>query len=415
MSDLILKYTPLPHQRLIHNYCSKEDSALFITVLGGRQSGKTKSFIMQAIIWGLQAPDLLIWYVMPSESQCSEVYRKMLEELASLDKRLIKSSTASRGDIRITLHNKSRIEFKSAKMEHTLRGSSVNYLICDESADIPKETIDEILLPTLTVTGRKGLFGGTPKGKNWFYSYYNMPELDKNYKSIKFTYKDNPLCNLAIVDAARLSAPENVFKQEYEAEFVEGGAVFNNIESAMSISAPMSYDPLRSYYIGIDVALVQDYTVITILNDKGEMVDVIRFNGKDSTFVKKSIKEVIIEFKPKKVLIERNGIGLPIYQDLSLDDEIRTITKFESFVTTNKTKNEIISNLISGIESGSLQLLNNNVLKKEMSDFYYDFSESGNIIYKSHDHDDTVMSLAFAYECLNSSRRLKNNYTIITV
>jgi hypothetical protein len=407
-------YEPFPHQKIIHTYCDLKNPALFILVNGGRQSGKSKSLLIQCLVWGFGKSDELIWYVLPSETQCQKVYTEMLNILGGTG--YLKSHTGSRGDIRITLWNNTRIEFKSSQMENSLRGASVGFMIIDEAAFIPKDIVETILLPTLNVKGRKCLIASTPRGKNWFYDYYKLSTTNDKYKSITFTYKDNPLCNLEIINVIKSQIPENAFKQEYLAEFIEGGSVFSCVEQVMTIQVPMSYDPKRTYYFGIDLGLVRDFTVITILNDLGEMVDVIRFTGKDSKYVEEKIKETILEWKPKKTLVEYNGIGIPIYQHLYLEDEIRANTKLEQFITGNKSKNQIISNLISAMETDKIKLLNNPILKGEMTDFSYEFSASGNIIFSSYsDHDDMVMSLAIAYEALNGSQKIRNKYTIMTV
>jgi hypothetical protein len=38
------------------------------------------------------------------------------------------------------------------------------------------------------------------------------------------TSYDNPLINPSEIDDARLTLPDNVFRQEYLAEFIDGGA-----------------------------------------------------------------------------------------------------------------------------------------------------------------------------------------------
>jgi hypothetical protein len=74
--------------------------------------------------------------------------------LKAMDKSpVIKSYKTSKGDGEITFHNGSTILFRSAASEDSLRGESVHYLILDEAAFMKRSTVEEILLPMLSVTG----------------------------------------------------------------------------------------------------------------------------------------------------------------------------------------------------------------------------------------------------------------------
>jgi len=300
------------------------------------------------------------------------------------------------------------LEFKSTLAGDSIRGSSVDFLICTESAFMPREVVEQVLLPMLNVKGKKALFESTPRGRNWFWEYY-MKGKDRienpEFACVKFTYVDNPLSNLKLISTIKKNIPFKVFQQEYLAEFVDGGAVFNNIDRLMTgevISKPVAG---HKYFVGIDIGLITDRTVITVINQLGQVVLIDKFTELESPQVKERIKAVVQTFKPVKTYIERNGIGLAICQDLKPE-----IPSLEAILTTNQSKEVRISQLINACESNFITLPKDaDDLKNEMDSFGFSFTKTGKISYQSiTGHDDMVMSLAFAYDCFLKNKRGRN-------
>jgi hypothetical protein len=278
-------------------------------------------------------------------------------------------------------------------------------MILTEAAYMPKEIVEQVLLPMLNVRGKKLLMESTARGRNWFYEYYmrgNNRKENPEFANVMFTYLDNPLSNLSLIATIKKTIPQKVFEQEFLCRWVDKAQVFNNVESTMTgtmISAPV---PGHRYFAGIDCGLVSDNTSITILNQLGDVIFLDAFTDLPAPQVKDKIKSICQTFKPVKTYIERNGLGLPIYQDLKPE-----IPGLEPFLTTNESKSEIISNLINGFESGLITLPKNaDELKDELDSFGFAFSKTGKILYNSiSGKDDRVLSLAFAYSNFLKNKR----------
>lgn len=401
-----LTYTPHKQQQSVHIACAKKSENLWTIVCAGRQSGKSKLAKYQTVKWAYENDNALIWYVTPSEGQSRKVYLEMIEILMPMG--VITKKLCSKGNIMIELNNKAKIEFKSAAAEDTLRGSSIAFLVLDECAFIKRETIEVILLPSMNVTGKKILVCSTPQGKNYFYELWMRGKNgNPDYKSFKFTSLDNPIANKKTIADAKLTLPEEMFNQEYMAEWTDGAAVFKHI-SELAVLEPIS-KPLQntSYYIGIDIGLINDYTVISVLNDKGQMVWIDRFRGIETPDVIKRIEAANSLFKPKKISIEANNQGLPIIQSLSI--------QVDSFQTTEDSKSEIINQLMAAFSSREIQILNNEDLKTELTAFIFEYSKSGRVKFHAANgfHDDMVMSLAIAYDQYIKNKRT-GGYAIYT-
>jgi len=387
----VILYKPHSKQKEVHSSCNSRMN-FFTIVDAGRQAGKTLCAQNQAIYWCMKSR-VRLWFVEPTDSQCQRVYEEMILALRSSG--LIKSSKASSGSIQIKFINGSLIEFKTAAAEDSLRGAPVDYMIIDEAAFIKRSTIEEILLPTMNVKGKHCLIISTPKGKNWFYDYYlkGLNDSYPQYKSFKFLSTDNPKSNKELIETFKQSMPLSLFRQEFEGEFIDSLAIFQNVNDCIGQSTGS-----ETYYGGIDIGLINDYTVVTILNQKGEMVFVDRFTNVTAPDLKNRISETLNRFKPKKTYIEKNNQGLPIYQDLKQDYKIDNL---EPFDTTAKSKEDIIDNLINAFAEKRIKIIDNKDLIIELEAFTLSYSPSGKIKYSAPNgfHDDLVMSLAIAYEC----------------
>jgi hypothetical protein len=391
-------YTPHHKQKNVHKELS-DGVSKYVVVNAGRQSGKSKLCLNQALAWLLEKPNVMMWYVLPFESQSLKVYKDFC--LALKDSPIVKSKKGSSGSIEIRFINGSVIEFKSANAEHALRGSSLDYLILDEAAFIKESTIQEVLLPTLTVRGKKCLIVSTPKGKNWFYDYYMKGKnpIYPQWSSFKFTSLDNPRADQSFIVTQQIALTPERFSQEYLGEFVDGASVFSDIESYCIINP--NYPPTyRECYMGIDLGLRGDSSVITILNERCEMVYQVAYNQISSPDLKSNIVESIKRFKPKKIVVEQNGLGLPIIDDLKIEHRIDNLIPF---VTTNESKDDIISKLVNTCRERKIKLFNCQDLISELMAFEWKNSSTGKMKYGASDgfNDDRVMSLAFALHCFN--------------
>lgn len=409
MQEEVILYSPYKQQKKLHNYCDVKSPNFWTVVVSGRQAGKSTAAENQAVYWALSDDNSLTWYVAPTESQATKVYNDIVS--AANGSGIIRSKKSSKGSIEIIWKNGSKTEFKSASSENSLRGSSVNYLILDEAAFIKKSTLEEIILPTLTAAGKKGLIISTPKGKNWLFNWYlkGIDSKVKNFKSLKFTSVDNPYSNKELIQSLKENMPDAVFQQEFMAEFVDGATVFKNIDdvSTMRMAEPIEGG---TYHAGIDVGMLHDDTVITILNNDGHMVFYDAFTGLQSPEIKDRLLATLLKWKPISAKMEQNGLGLPILQLLQRD-----YPNIDGFITTNESKNEIINNLIAAFSSKEIRIIKDDFLNLQLQGFIFEMTPTGKIRYiaGSGFHDDAVMSLAIAWDSFVKNK-MGSRYMVVS-
>jgi len=397
MEKTVQLFKPHSGQKKIISGFADSDHKFGIASIG-RQWGKSLLASNLLVYWLLNNNDTKGGWVSPIYSQSKKVYK----EIVKACKDIITSHNGS--DLIINFLNGSSIQFLSAERYDSIRGFSFHYLIIDEAAYIRKEALESAILPTLTAAGRKCLVISTPKGKgNWYYEWYLRGiQQESDYISFEGLSRENPYVDQAFIDEQRKSLPPDIFLQEYEAKFVDGGNdVFTNINEVCILNAFPEPNPSERYYFGIDTGLSQDYSVLSILSESGRLHSMVRING---TTVRDIAQQFIREIKRYSNItgyVESNGVGRTMYDEVRR--ELRTTREF---ITTNETKVQGIRGLIEDMQNSILELPSKDLfpeLYRELAAFTYKTSPTGKLQF-SHPNgmnDDTVMSLMMANQARN--------------
>lgn len=398
----ITAFTPHPKQReLLMSVINGSEKYHVASI--GRQFGKSMLAENLALYWGINdAPCQILW-VSPVYSQANKVQKEIMSAIGGTA--LVKSNNYSTNEIELATG--SIIYFRSAERYDNIRGMTLDYCIVDEAGFIKDDAWREAIKPTLLVRGKKVLFISTPKGKNWFYDLYQYgtsPDYP-NYRSYKGSSYDTPFIDEQEIEEARRTVPEKVFRQEYLAEFLDGGGeVFANLSQIAILDTYPT--PEGRCYAGLDIGKQEDYTVLTIMDQKGRVVDIYRDNQNQWHTM---IKEVVSRLKRfnASCMVEVNGVGDPIYEQIK-----RSHHNTHPFVTTHQSKNEIIEGLIIDTNEVGISIPSETLfphLYQEMGYFTYEYSPKTRNIRYGHPvglHDDTVMSLALC----NYNRKTNRTY-----
>ena len=241
MADL--NFQLLPWQQTVFS-----DHTRFKVVAAGRRCGKSRLAATTLLIEGLRCPPgSAVLYVAPTNGQARQIIWNVLLDLG---KDVIAGSHINNQDI--TLINGATIYVRGADRPDTLRGVSLTYAVLDEVADIKPEAWEQVIRASLSDKKGRGLFIGTPKGRNWFHDLYKLGQAqsDNDWKSWHFTTKDNPLIDPDEIESAKKTLSTFAFKQEYMASFDNAGSdVFK--EEWIRYDEEPQYG---SYYVAVDLA-----------------------------------------------------------------------------------------------------------------------------------------------------------------
>jgi hypothetical protein len=276
-----------------------------------------------------------------------------------------------------------------------LRGEAFDLVIVDEAAMVREETYTDVLLPTLADRDGRMLLISTPKGRNWFWREWTRGSNDgQTIASFQAPTSANPMPTIqAAAAAARERVTDRTYRQEWLAEFVEGGGgVFANIRNCV-------VDPASTgaCVFGIDWGKREDYTVVTVMDAVNKHVlHLARWQGVDYRIQVQRIEALTAQYQPGVIVAERNSMGDPLIEQLFYERGLPV----QPFVTTNKSKTAAIDALALAFEHGKIGIPDTPWLLHELEAFEQrSTSLLGLPTYAAPDgmHDDGVISLALAY------------------
>ena len=384
-------FTPHTKQKEMINSILESKSKYHIACVG-RQFGKSLMAMNLVLYWGINKGPAKILWVSPVYSQTDKVQKELMQAIG--DSGIVKSCNYSSNEI--TLKNGTTILFRSAERYDNIRGLTCDYGVIDEAAFCKDEAWQEAIRPVFMVRGKKVLFISTPKGKNFFYDLYQLGinEDYPQYKNYTGTSYDTPYIDPIDITDAKKTLPENVFKQEYLAAFIDsGGEVFSNLDKNTFAAYPQ---PQGKVFCGIDLGKQEDYTVATFIDSRGQVVDIYRSNAQEWTTM---VTEIVTRIRKwnATTMIEVNSIGDVIFEMVK-----KQWQDTHPFVTTSKSKQEIVEGLILDMNDTVIKIPQPQLfswLYNELSMFTYDYNPKTRSIKYGHpsgQHDDTVISLAIA-------------------
>ena len=348
-----------------------------------------------------------IWIVSLSYDMAQKVFAYVNQFAGIYDKRLLRNSS-NRPPQRFEIPEvNSFLECKSIENVSSLLGEELDLVIFDEAARFPSEIYERYIAARLSSRRGKLISISTPFGKNWFYRNHLQADAKFNFKTIdnptwalteeqlKLPEEERKKVQLEEWDKLRKSLPEQIFKQEYEAAFMDDAAsVFRGVRSCIDDNCLEDVRNGHSYILGVDLGRVEDYTVITVMDrTENKVVYWDRFNKIDYVFQKARITSVAQRYNFAKIIIDSTTLGSPIKEDLERDGN-----HIDDFKFSMKSKKELVEKLSICLEQQLISIPNNPVLLEELESFGYHVTESRNIVYSAPKgfHDDAVYSLALA-------------------
>ncbi len=383
-----------------------EDKPFITLIVAGRQTGKTFMMMNDAVMRALNNPRTRMFWVSPIQDQANKVMKDI--EAAFINHQDVFQQIVKRFDRKnneMYFYNGSFIKFRSADSGDNLRGATLDFIYIDEAAFMGEDFINEVLLPMVTRTGGRVVMSSTFNGKNWYWDRYVQgvePENWEQIKAIRRTYLD---LNDDGVNKTVLGIKQSMTRAQFDQEFlckpVSGDALFNNIEEAVRKDNPPTPERI---YIGMDIGVAQDYTVMTAIDQDYNVIDIDRFQYREENLDAETFKERIKAFYLRHdehlaaCYFEINNNDL-LFDEITDDERMYKMIPFQ---TTSQSKPEIIRNLIKLFEDKTITIPDNGTLMKELYDFKSKRNPiTGNMQFSNTagKHDDMVMSLAIAAYC----------------
>lgn len=386
-----------PGQTRIKNEIVNSQS-FFSTIVCPRQWGKSVLLYNMMLYYAINNPHWYCVWATLTHQHAGDALRKIYNAVVGTG--IVKDYNKT--ERRIELTNGSVLYFTGIEKFENYRSRSAHVLIIDEAA-FATEGAFNVLIPSLATTGKKCILVSTPRGKHGEFYRYNQLGLTDNkmYSSHRGFLEENPFRNIELIESEKETKPEYVYRQEYLGEFLGNEYnIFKNLDE-ICVGGFSDQFPGGEYYAGLDLGRVKDYTVLTIMNKNKEVVHIYRDRQKSWDTI---IEQVVNKCKLYncKMMVEMNSIGDVIYEMIK-----KKYTRVYPFITTEDSKTKIIEKLIVLTENKDILLPSPRIftaVKQELEQFTFVYSpKTRKIKYTAPDglHDDTVMSLAIANECVD--------------
>lgn len=389
-----------------------EAAQRFIVLCCGRRFGKDHlaAIKLTAHSLSMESPrggKRYAWINPSYNPQGKESYRvcKMFLQSGGLLKKSIDTPP-----MELHLTNGDIIYFFTMESEQHLRGGQFDGIVINEAGIIARlfQLWYEIFAPMILDRAGFAWIMGTPKGKNDFFKFFNKGiNPDPDWKSFRFPTHANPFINKAELERLRTDMPEELYRQEILADFLEsGGAVFRGLAAMAERSRPLKLLPQADgCRVGIDLAKTRDFTCLIALSPDNKVVGFDRFNQLDWTVQQQRIRAFCARYRGK-VAMDTTGLGDPIFSALT---QLGLV--IEPVKLTNERKKQLVQGLQLGIEDGVISIplpggtdpaRDTASLWHELDVFTYDMTASGAIRYEAPtgEHDDCVTALYLAYAIL---------------
>ena len=199
----------------------KSEAKRWNTVACGRRFGKTTLGIDLAIEPALYGYP--VGWFNPTYKLLSEAWRDLKRTLDPI------TQQRSETEHRIELITGGVVEAWTLEDNAAGRGRKYKRVVFDEAAMARnlEDAWQESVRPTLTDLQGDAWWLSTPKGFNFFHTLYERGQDYRlpDYASWQMPSTTNPYLKTSELDLARAELPERVFRQEYEASFVDDASM----------------------------------------------------------------------------------------------------------------------------------------------------------------------------------------------
>ena len=361
-----------------------------------QKSGKTYLLENLLIKTALEKPGSKSFMISPTNAQNLRIFTEISR--ATVD--LLRKANGS--SMLIEFRNGSVIQFRSGESGDSLRGYTVKrggILAIDEGAFLSRE-VYEIVMPLVSKEGCTLVIASTPDSMDGM--YYSLWSREDGVIRINWSDYIDQMYSKEELDFYRSVYSDRRFRTEILGEFAVGeGTVFSGIANCVS---PVELTQQGNLVAGIDFGSgnLQDSTVITFIDEDLQVIAQYDTNDKPPMEQIDWLARLLLDYKPVRVLAEKNGLG-SVYFD-ALKQKCPIVTPW---ITTNDSKTAIVDDLAAHIEKGKIKFQPKcEKLLEQLQVYRETQSSTGKRVFNAPPgkHDDFVISTALALKARKSGR-----------
>ncbi|NBT51245.1 MAG: hypothetical protein EBV86_09205 [Marivivens sp.] len=418
----VTRFEPYPYQAALVESINAHPNTI---INKSRQMGASETICSYLLCRALTERGFAAVIFSKTQQDASELGRRVRAMANSIEGESIRYLTDS--NTQIAIEGRGTLYFLPASPRAARGIPSCSVLFMDEGAFL--EGAAEIYrgaMPTLSMVGEdaKVIVTSTPDTElDWFgqlwhqgtpqdwYSYVREQKIDHlnelleavpdSWNRVAMHYSQHPIYGKDKEWAAKTRESRRMTQSAWDSEYeLAFGATDTQVyPSELVLRAMKGHwrecgSVGRNYVIGIDPnAGGQDYFVaicLDISQTPYEVVAMYRENGKSTDFSLRHVKELIEDYQPSRVIVEKQAMGAVIAEALQ---HVLPEYAIETFSTSRPSKTIATDRILYLLERDEL-IFPQGVIGEELRAFQQ--KDSGAREAASGAHDDTVMALSFA-------------------
>jgi hypothetical protein len=307
-----------------------------IVLRSGRQWGKSTTISVLAGDYAAENSKKIILIIASVERQAYELHSKVYNYIYENHKQLLKKGKQFTTKSKIELKNGTKILCLPTGLDgRGIRGYTIDLLIADEAAFIPRAVWDAVtpMISTRIKYGARMVLLSTPFGRdNYFHDCFDDPSFTKFHWSSEECPRIDK--NFLIQEKKRMSKIH--YAQEYLGEFADGAMqwfkddLIKERQTLKREDIPLIDNKNKNYYLGSDIARMgEDSSTFQIF----EEINGVLFHRENISTQKTKLNETydfILHLNQKydfqKIFIDNEGMGVGVYDFLMAHDDTRNKT-----------------------------------------------------------------------------------------
>jgi phage terminase large subunit len=237
-----------------------QSDARFKVVCCGRRFGKSVLAVNTLLEHALANSNRTYWYVGPTFRQAKTIaWRYLMSRIRMLPVHEQKRMKINETNLSVEFSNGSLLELKGVERPDNLLGTGLDGVVLDEYAVDTFGSYPiwkEIIRPSLSDRHGWAIFISTPRGYNHFFELFEYAKTNSEWDAWQMPSSINPVLTQEELDAAKAELGEDLFSQEYEAQFRKrSGLVYPEFSREIHIIDEVNRErisPRWTLEIGID-------------------------------------------------------------------------------------------------------------------------------------------------------------------
>jgi len=389
-----------------------------VAAVASRQSGKSTTLIMTILYLLDRYPGFKVGVFAPKEEQAKGIIFKGIRDNAETSdyyaKKIVRSSQTH-----LELSNGSLIKAQAASPTSKIMGQDLDLVILDEAQDIEDDKIRRDILPMLAArNGLMVMIGTASTKKCYLYESLRSPVYETFKISLPEACAQNPKY-AEHVEQARMERGDDdvLFRTQYMGEWVLEKGMFiekEDLEKCESSDIMVEPDSEEPRFAGLDPACREDRSVLTIMDQKGNIVKWLSFEGDEYPVQFAIIIPALKVWNVKYMCVDSSGPQQAVYQmlrDMARQRGLGCIIEPRYFDPMNKHKMTV--SLKRAIKNKEISYYTKEKCPEEMkSDWfrfkqemvelevaYKDYMMSASAPDKRGSHDDYFASACLVWDC----------------